>query len=262
MYNPPTYIFSNLPIAELFQQIKRTPLLQFQRYRGKINIQRPQKPHYERARVVAVTTPRYPEPPKTKTCFEKRSRTVVENPYNDIIAREVRNWLEHSKMVAIFHLNSIKADDFFEVRVQLHKQNMQLKVYGQKIVQKAVASSKFEAILPLFDSQQCIVFSPEQRVSQLLKITRKVPQMLLLAGIVDNTLLSRNEFMNYAQLPGLQSAQAELVHTLNTAASTLVQNLQAHQNNFVNVLDVYAKSEASAQEENEKVKTTEETKET
>ncbi|XP_065355782.1 large ribosomal subunit protein uL10m [Calliphora vicina] len=247
--------------TELFQQIKCSPLLQFQRYRGKINIQRPKQPHYERARVIAVTTPRYPEPPKTSTCFEKRTRNVVENPYNDIIAREVRNWLDHSKMVAIFHLNSIKSDDFFDVRVQLHKQNMQLKMYGTKIMRKAVEDSRFEAILPLFESQQCIVFSPEQKVSQLLRVTRKMPQMLLLAGIVDNTLLSRNEFMNYAQLPGLQSAQAELVHTLNTAASTLVQNLEAHQNNFVNVLDVYAKGESSGSEEVKDAGKKEETKE-
>ncbi|XP_013107263.2 large ribosomal subunit protein uL10m [Stomoxys calcitrans] len=235
---------------ELVQQLKCTsPLLQFQRYRGKINIQRPRQPHYERAKMLAVTAPRYPEPPKTTTCFEKRTRQIQENPYNDIIAREVHNWLLNSKMVAIFHLNSIKSDDFFEARVMLHKQNMQLKMYGQKIVKKAVEGTRFEAILPLFESQPCIVFSPEAKVSQLLKITRKIPQMILMAGIVDDTLLSRSEFMEYAQLPGLQSAQAELVHTLNMAASTLVQNLEAHQKNFVNVLDVYAKGESEGSPE-------------
>ncbi|XP_075152963.1 mitochondrial ribosomal protein L10 [Haematobia irritans] len=241
---------SQLVKIELFHQLKRgSPLLQFQRYRGKINIQRPRQPHYERAKIIAVTTPRYPEPPKTSTCFEKRTRTVQENPYNDIIAREVHNWLVNSKMVAIFHLNSIKSDDFFDARVMLHKQNMQLKMYGEKIVRKAVEGTRFEAILPLFACQPCIVFSPEPRVSQLLKITRKIPQMILMAGIVNDTLLSRNEFVEYAQLPGLQSAQAELVHTLNMAASNLVQNLEAHQRNFVNVLDVYAKGESEPSSE-------------
>ncbi|XP_073822221.1 mitochondrial ribosomal protein L10 [Musca autumnalis] len=232
---------------DLFQQLKRSnPLLQFQRYRAKINIQRPRQPHYERARVVAVTTPRYPEPPKTSNCFVKKSRTIQENPYNDIIAREVYNWLSNSKMVGIFHINSIKSDDYFDARVLLHKQNMQLKQYGQKIVRKAVEGNRFEAILPLFDAQTCLVFSPEPKVAQLLKITRKIPQMLLIAGIVDDTLLSRNEFMQYAQLPGLQSAQAELVQTLNMAGTSLVQNLEAHQKNFVNILDVYAKSESES----------------
>ncbi|XP_061398157.1 large ribosomal subunit protein uL10m-like [Musca vetustissima] len=237
---------SQLIKPELFHQLKRSnPLLQFQRFRAKINIQRPRQPHYERARVIAVTTPQYPEPPKVSNCFEKKSRTVQENPYNDIIAREVYNWLSNSKMVGIFHINSIKSDDYFDARVLLHKQNMQLKQYGQKIVRKAVEGNRFEAILPLFDAQTCLVFSPEPKVAQLLKITRKIPQMLLIAGIVDDTLLSRNEFMQYAQLPGLKSAQAELVQTLNMAGTSLVQNLEAHQKNFVNILDVYAKSESS-----------------
>ncbi|XP_030384111.1 39S ribosomal protein L10, mitochondrial [Scaptodrosophila lebanonensis] len=232
---------SNLMQQALPLATSRTPLLQFLRFRGKINIQKPRAPHYERARVIAVTTPKYPDPPKAITCFKKRTQAQPENPYNDIIAREVRNWLEHSSMVAIFHLNSITADELYAVRVQLFKQNMHLKSYGRKIIANAVGDTRFEAILPLFHSNHCIVFSADQRVGTLLRLTRKVPQMVLLGGIVENTLLSRNELVAYSQLPNLQSAQAELVQTLNMAAGNLVQQLQTHQQNFVNVLDVHAK---------------------
>ncbi|ALC38548.1 mRpL10 [Drosophila busckii] len=233
--------------------VTKSPLLQFFRYRGKINIQRPQPPHYERARVMAVTQPRYLEEPKTLTCFEKRAQrnqTQLENPYNAIIAREVRNWLDHSQLVAIYHLNSITADDIFRVRVQLHKQNMHLKSYGRKIIAQAVAGTNYEAILPLFHSNHCIVFSPDQqRVASLLRITRKVPQMVLLGGIVESTLLSRNQLMEYAQMPNLQTMQAQLVQTLNMAAGNVVQQLQAHQCNLVRALDVHAKSETTEQQQ-------------
>ncbi|KAI9584074.1 39S ribosomal protein L10, mitochondrial [Glossina fuscipes] len=227
---------------DILQLVRHAPLLQFQRFRGKINIQRPRKPHYDRALVAAVTQPQYPKPNKTNTCFEKRyTNAQIDNPYNDIIAREVRNWFDHSSMVGIFHLNSMKAEDFFDVRVQLHKQGMHLKSYGQKIINKAIKDSRYEAILPLFDSSHCIVFAPHQKVGLLLRTTRKVPQMVLLAGMVDNTLLSRKDFIAYAQLPGIQAAQAELVNTLNISARSVVQNLETHQNNFVNILEHYAK---------------------
>ncbi|XP_044251189.1 large ribosomal subunit protein uL10m-like [Drosophila takahashii] len=129
-----TLIQKSLPLAKT-----STPALQFLRFRGKINIQRPKEPHYERARVIAVTHPKYPEPPKAKSCFRTRAERTqqqqqLENPYNEIIAREVRNWLDHSRLVAIFHLNSITADEIFRVRVQLHKQNLHLKSYGSKII--------------------------------------------------------------------------------------------------------------------------------
>lgn len=241
-----TYIFAALLQA-------RIPLTQCQRYRGKINIQRPRAPHYERAKVLHVTKPILPEPVKTRTCFQptkERLAQQIESPYNAIIAREVRNWLDHSQMVAIFHLNSMAADDLFRVRVQLHKQNIHLKSYGKKIISEAVAGSKYEAIVPLFDSSHCIVFSSEQRVAALIRLTRKVPQMILLGGIVDNTLLSRNELVNYARMPSLPIAQAELVNTLQLAAGVnLVKQLETHQNNFANILDVYAKSATDSEKE-------------
>lgn len=224
----------------------RIPLVQTQRFRGKINIQRPQKPHYERARVIAVTQPIYEKPSPTKDCFKNIVKTDIENPYNKIIAKEVFNWLENSKMVGIFHLNPISEDELFKVRVALHRQNIFFKRYGKKIIKMAVDNTKYEAIVPLFDSCHCIVFAPQANVGTLLKITRKVPQMLLIGGILENRLLSRNEFMDFAKLPNLEVAQAQLVSVLNMAASQLVQNLEAHQNSFVNILDVHAKQEAVA----------------
>ncbi|XP_017155008.1 39S ribosomal protein L10, mitochondrial [Drosophila miranda] len=236
---------ANLMQRSLPLTTTRTPVLQFLRFRGKINIQRPKEPHYERARVVAVTQPKYPELPKARSCFQtraERTKEQLENPYNEIIAREVRNWLNHSQLVAIFHLNSITADEIFRVRVQLHKQNLHLKSYGRKIIDQAVTGTPYEAIMPLFHSNHCIVFSPnQQQIGALLKITRRVPQMVLLGGIVEKTLLSRNELMAYAQMPNLQGAQAQLVQTLNLAAGQLVQHLQTHQVNLVQVLDVHAK---------------------
>lgn len=187
----------------------------------------------------------------------------VDNPYNAIIAREVRNWLDHSKLVAIYHLNSITSDEIFRVRVQLHKQNLHLKAYGRKIIAQAVAGTQYEAILPLFHSNHCIVFSPDQqRVGALLRLTRKVPQMVLLGGIVEQTLLSRNELMNFAQMPGLQATQAQLVQTLNMAAGNVVQQLQAHQCNLIKVLDVHAKGnqeQGQEQAQNQKQESEQET---
>lgn len=196
--------------------------------------------------MIATTMPIIKELPKTSTCFQKSQRQLEveqENPYNRIIAKEVLNWLNHSKMVAIFHLNSINSDDFFSARVALHKQNMQLKDYGKKIIRMAVEGTKFEAIEPLFDSNHCIVFSSEEQVSKLLRLTKKFPQMVLMAGIVQNRLLSRNEFIGFANLPDLTTARAQLVATMNLAGGKIVEDLEAHSKNLVNILDVHAKGE-------------------
>ncbi|KAI9580613.1 hypothetical protein GQX74_011283 [Glossina fuscipes] len=112
--------------------------------------------------------------------------------YNDIIAREICNWFDHPSM-SLFHLNSMKTKDLFHVRVQLLKQGMRLNTYAQKIINEAVRGSRYEAILPFFDSRHCTVYILHQEVVLLLRITRKVP-MVLLVGITANTLIHRKNF--------------------------------------------------------------------
>lgn len=47
-----------------------TPSVISKRFRGKINIQRPRPPHYERARVLAVTQPIYKQKPVRTHIFQ------------------------------------------------------------------------------------------------------------------------------------------------------------------------------------------------
>lgn len=225
-------------------------------FRGKINIQRPRIPHYERALFNAVTEPIIPQPTLTQECFqkrmEKRSADTTErkvNPYEVIIAREVLDRLNKSKLVAIFHINSISSDDMFKVRVAFHKQNMHLKAYGKSIMRKAMTGNQYEPLLPLFDAHNVIVFSEENKIGQLLKIVKRSPQLILLAGVVENRLLSKNELVDLSKLPNITTARAQLVGVLNSVGAGLVSNLQAHQTNFCNLLDVHAKPKDSKEEE-------------
>lgn len=232
----------------------QSPVLQFKRFRGKINIQRPRKPHYDRALFNAVTKPVYPRSKLTEECFQWHQKAAVirtdkVNPYEQIIAKEAANWFAHSKFVAIFHVNSILADDMFKARVSLFKQNMHVKVYGRSILQQALGDTKFKAILPLFEAKNCIVFSPDQKLQQLLKIVKKIPQLTLLAGIVENRLLSKTELTNFAALPTIDVARAQLVAVLqNAGGNNIVNSLQTHQTNLCQALDAYAKSEDKTSE--------------
>lgn len=228
------------------------PLLQFQRFRGKINIQRPRKPHYDRALFNAVTKPVYNRPSVTEQCSSKHNQLAVasvpstqvkriENPYEQIIAKEVKNWFNNSKMIVIFHVNSISSEEMFNARVQLFKQNIHMKAYNKKVMSQALVGTQYETILPLFDSRNGIVFSPEQNLKKMFKIVKKVPQIMILAGIVEGRLLSKTDLVKYSELPSLDIARAQLASTLQQAAgSSLVTLLQANQTQLTAALDAYA----------------------
>uniref|UniRef100_A0A182NP25 Large ribosomal subunit protein uL10m n=1 Tax=Anopheles dirus TaxID=7168 RepID=A0A182NP25_9DIPT len=237
---------SNFVINGLLQS--RNPLLTFRRFRGKINIQRPRAPHYERARVLEIIKPYYKKPDFNAPCIEaertKQAGKTLDNPYETIIAREARNWFEHSKLVALLHMNSIKQEDMFKAQVALHRHNVSVKVYGKSIMRKAVADTRFEAILPLFEAKTAIIFSPEvQKIKQVLSVLKKTPQLVLLSGIVEGRLLSKNEFVAYAAMPDLTTVRAQFAAVLDSAGGKIVSDLQCHQSQLVNLLDAYAKND-------------------
>lgn len=220
-----------------------TPTIQIQRYRGKINIQRPRSPHFQRQLELDFT--KYLIPAKkidpVERCKKEKLKInhdlALENPYQRIIANECRNWFDHSKMVAIFHLNPMSSDDMFKIQVPLQLSNMYIKRYGRSILRMAFENTGYEALMPLFQSQSLIVFSAETQVSKLLKLVRRTPQFILLGGIIEGRLLNKEDFTNYSKLPDLQTARAQFAQLLLSAGSNITSQLNQHQSILVQHLD-------------------------
>lgn len=237
------------------------PQLQFVRYRAKINIQRPKAPCYEKARLIAATRPILPPKPYNQVCIEDQIRRKnrvqkLDHPYEVIIAKEVRNWMDQSKMIGIFHVNPINAEDHFNARVAFHKQGMTLKEYGRRIIKLAINDSKYEAILPLFDTRTALVFSPELKIAQMFKICKKVPQLIFLAGIAEDRYLSKNEFENLATMSNIQNVRAQFAAILDGAAGKIVSDLQAHQMQLCSLLDIHANGQQESQNTESKPEST------
>lgn len=185
-----------------------------------------------------------------------RTREVAvkeDNQYENILAREVRNWFDHSQLIGVLHVNPINGEDFFDARVAFHKDGMQLKKYGNGIMTKALVGTKFETLLPLnrvVTFSTAFVFSTDhKRVDSIVKILKKFPQMHLICGVVENQLLSRNELIEYSKMASIDVARSQLVNVLNMASSQLVQNLNAHQSSLTNILDAHVRENSKPAEE-------------
>lgn len=173
--------------VSVFQMTPNTILYQQRRFRGKINIQKPREPHYLRSLVNEFLTPFYENPNQgmkleqvCKKAAKKNKRMEEYHPYERIIAREVRNWFDNSKMIAICHQNPMSSEERFELEVPLRRANMYLKQYSRKIMKLALEDSPYAATLPLFSVKFFVMFSPDINVVALEKIVKKFPQVILL----------------------------------------------------------------------------------
>ncbi|EFA04041.1 large ribosomal subunit protein uL10m [Tribolium castaneum] len=225
----------------LFERL--SPLVQAKRFRGKINIQRPKPVHRERSIMMTLTNPFFISTKKGKTpidlCTKSQDKIVKDehNPYQQIIAGELRMWFNTSRLIAFYHLNPMKSDQRFKAYAMFKKSDMLFKQYGKKTLEIAVKDTKFEPVLDFYVSQNIMVFSPQPEVKKLLKITKRFPQLVLLAAIFEGKFVSKDELIELEKIPNLQTAQAALVQTLNSAATTIHQQLNQHQSTLVSQLE-------------------------
>lgn len=165
-----------------------TSLIQTKRFKGKINIQKPKPPFFQKAKYLALTKPWFPSIKKNKTPLElctkdqppKYARVEEQNIYQEILAEEVKFRFFNSKLVVFCHLNPMLGDQKFAAKLQLHRANMYMEQVGKETVRLAVQGTPYEQILSLYVSQNMTIFSPELEIKKLLNIVKKFPELVVL----------------------------------------------------------------------------------
>lgn len=163
----------------------------------------------------------------------KIKKNIEDNPYQKILAKECLNWFNHSRLIALFHFNPMTSDERFNAYVAFKKNNMHMKNYAQKTLKMALEGTNYEAFCDNYVSQNMIVFCPEGKIKDMLKVNKKIPQLILLSGIFEGRYLSKDELVKFSNIGDVQVARAEFVQTLQNVAGQFVQKLTQQQNTLV-----------------------------
>lgn len=226
-----------LDIVSVFVQAKR--------FRGKINVQKPRKPHFERALLFQAANPYYIKDESAKAkdllCGHALGRVNKEvngtNKLQVIYAKELLDKFKSSKLIAIYHKNPLSAEVEFNAYAAFHKINMDYKVYSKSTLELAIKDTPYQGILGMYVSQNALVFSKDPDIKKLLKVNKKFPQLIFLAAIYENNFLSKDDVVKLSSVGNIQTARAELVQTINCHSQQLVQLLDVNQQNLVSLLE-------------------------
>lgn len=233
-----------------------TPNIISVRFR-RINVQKPRAPHHYRALIEEITRPQYPWPkplnlPWNERCsklFNNVTKQIEENPYENILAREVKDLFEQSAMVAIFHKNPIKGEIDFKTMKTFKMAGMDHVVYGKSTLKLGLEQTNYAAVLNLFQSHSSIVFSRTLQVPKLLKIIKKMPHLILLACIVEGKLLSKSQTIEYGNLVDIDNARARLISAIGQVNNKCLQTIGQTQLTMVRYLEQYGQSTSELDKE-------------
>ncbi|XP_015362164.1 39S ribosomal protein L10, mitochondrial [Marmota marmota marmota] len=196
----------------LLPQAGRLPTLQTVRYGSKAVTRHRRVMHFERQKLMAVTEYIPPKPAINPRCLPPPpSPPKEETGLIRLLRREIAAVFRDNRMIAVCQNVALSAEDKLAIRHQLRKHKIFMKVFPNEVLKPFLEDSKYQNLLPLFVGHNMLLVSEEPKVKEMVRILKGVPFLPLLGGCIDDTILSRQGFINYTKLPSLSLLQGELV---------------------------------------------------
>uniref|UniRef100_A0A8C9ILH0 Large ribosomal subunit protein uL10m n=1 Tax=Piliocolobus tephrosceles TaxID=591936 RepID=A0A8C9ILH0_9PRIM len=224
----------------LLPQAGQLPALQAVRYGSKAVTRHRRVMHFQRQKVMAVTDYIPQTPAVTPTCLPSPPADVPlviafqfqEGGLIRLLRQEVAAVFQDNPMIAACQKVALSAEDKLLMPHQLRKRTKPF-----------LEDSKCQNLLPLFVGHNVLLVSEEPRVKEMVRILRTVPFLPLLGRCIDDTILSRQGFLNYSNLPSLPLAQGELVLGLIRLTAQTHSLLQHQPLQLTTLLDQYIRQQ-------------------
>jgi len=213
------------------------------RYRKALVPRKHVEPDFRRKQMLAVCEPIFAADKRlpSERCYNlqpKREREV--HPWDRLLAEDMKQELRTSRMICFFHQNVMTNREKKLCANSYQHEHMYLRYYNPDIAQLAMSDTKWAPALHLCSERAVtVLFSDEPRVAKMLKVTKKCPQLILMAAIIDDRFLSVADIKDYNRLPDLQTLRAQLSHTLSMTTRSVSDKAFTPIISLTNSIDSY-----------------------
>ena len=103
---------------------------------------------------------------------------------------------------------------------------------------------KYQNLYPIISTghgKNYYLFCDEQKLQKNLNLIRKMPHLVLLGGMINERLYTRNGIQEYVKMPSLDDLRAQLVSSLNMQLASITTTLSTPISNLSQSLSQHAK---------------------
>uniref|UniRef100_A0A8D2KRP8 Large ribosomal subunit protein uL10m n=2 Tax=Varanus komodoensis TaxID=61221 RepID=A0A8D2KRP8_VARKO len=197
-----------------------------------------------RKKLMEVTKYIPPKPAIPEECKPRVNLVEEPNGYEKLLFRDVKETFLTNKMIVVCQYNYLPGNDMIFMKHRLRKHNIHVKFFPNKIVRAFLSESRYKNLLPLFVGRNLLIVSQETKAREMLRILKNIPQVTLLGAYVDNVILSKHGFTNYANLPSMVITQGEVVGALSLMTSQTSTLLRRGPVFLTSLLDQYVKQQS------------------
>lgn len=151
---------------------------------------------------------------------------------------QIKDRFARAKSVVLSDFRGLTVRELTDLRRELRREQMELKVYKNRLVKQALGDSG-AGLDPFLTGPTLLAFSYHDPVAParlLAKFTKDHRALGLKAGLIEGQVLDKSAVGELAKLPGRPELLTQLVHVLNSPITGLVRVLAGPMRNLVTVL--------------------------
>ncbi|MCX6765674.1 MAG: 50S ribosomal protein L10 [Candidatus Moranbacteria bacterium] len=154
------------------------------------------------------------------------------------LVKDLSEKIKASKSAVFVDYKGLKVKDLSELKKELKKNKVHLKVVKKTLIKRALKDSGIEMDVKGLEGQVAIAISEDEIAGAKIidKFGKTNENIKILAGILQKKLMTSAEVKALAKLPGKEEMLAKLVSTINAPVSGFVNVLAGNIRGLVQVL--------------------------
>ena len=146
------------------------------------------------------------------------------------VVDEITDKLNNASSVVVAEYRGLTVDEVTELRRALRAEDVELKVYKNKLVKRATDAAGKSELDEFLKGPNAFAFGSEDAVAParvLAKFAKKHEALVLKAGIVEGKLLNQEEVLAISKLPDRKGMYSMLLCTLNEPVAKVARIVKA-----------------------------------
>ena len=146
------------------------------------------------------------------------------------VVTEVAEKMKSAKSTVIVEYRGLTVAEVTELLNSLREENVELKVYKNKLVQRATTAEGYEALNEDLVGPNALAFGHDDAVAPariLAKFAKKHDALVIKSGIVEGRVLPKEEIMAVSSLPGREGMYSMLLCCLKEPVAKVARVVKA-----------------------------------
>ena len=148
----------------------------------------------------------------------------------EVVVDEIASKIEKANSVVVVEYRGLTVDEATTLRRNLRDENVEFKVYKNKLMQRAMQKSGYEGINEQLVGPNAIAFGNDDAIAParvLAKFAKDHEALVLKTGTIEGKILSTEELQEIATLPGREGMYSMLLGMLQAPISKVARVVQA-----------------------------------